>query len=99
MATLWPPSCFTSWMPGATVSPEPPTWFQATTLAGTWLAKRAHTVIGASRWMTLTWPEMNASITCAQLRSSTGRSDWIPSASNRPLLCATSSGVASVIGR
>ena len=37
--------------------------------------------------------------TTAQLRNNTGRSALMPSASNRPLLWATSSGVASVIGR
>ena len=37
IATDLPPSCFTSVMPGETVKPEPPTWFHATTLAGTLL--------------------------------------------------------------
>lgn len=37
IATLLPPSWRTSAISGATVSPEPPTWFQATTLAGTLL--------------------------------------------------------------
>lgn len=37
MATVLPPSCFMSVMSGATVRPEPPTWFHATTLAGTLL--------------------------------------------------------------
>ncbi|CUI98355.1 Uncharacterised protein [Achromobacter sp. 2789STDY5608633] len=99
IATVLPPSSLTLLMAGATVRPEPPTWFQATTLAGTWLPKRAHTVIGDSRCTTLTWPEMKASITWAQLRSSVGFSALTPALSNRPLLCATSSGAASVIGR
>ena len=37
IATDCPPNCLTSVICGATVKPEPPTWFQATTLAGTLL--------------------------------------------------------------
>ena len=46
-----------------------------------------------------TCPLMKASTNCAQLRNSTGFSTTTPSASNSLRLCATSSGVASVIGR
>ncbi|KAG1430444.1 hypothetical protein G6F57_023019 [Rhizopus arrhizus] len=85
MATVLPPSSLTLLIAGATVRPDPPTWFQATTLAGTLLPKRAQTVIGDSRCTTFTWPEMKASITCAQLRSSVGFSALTPALSNRPL--------------
>ena len=61
--------------------------------------KRAQTVMGESKWITFTWPDMKASINCAQLRSRIGLSAFTPSCAKKSFAWATSSGAESVIGR